>query len=173
MRCTRTQNNLNAYLAGELNRKQMEQVREHLMTCSLCAQELSTLEKLNKNIDQLEKIKPSPEFEAQFWRRVKETKQQESTSLWRPGLSWTPRLKWSLSTAFAVLFMFGIYITWEGFQNLKNQRGVDPSIEIVEIEKDIDFYQQYDIIKEMDILVTFDNDETMYKNGNTSGNHTL
>ena len=173
MRCIRTQKNLNAYLAGELNGKQREQVRAHLMTCSLCAQELSTLEKLNKNIEQLEQIKPSSEFETQFWRRVTETKQQESTLPWRPGLNWTPRLKWGLSTAFAVLFMFGIYITWEGFQNHKNQRGVDTSIEIAEIEKDIDFYQQYDIIKEMDILVTFDNDEPMHNNGNTSGNHTL
>ncbi len=143
----------------------MEHVREHLTTCSLCAQELKTLENLNNKINQLEEVKPSPQFAVHFWRRVAERKQQESPSLWLSALKWSPRLKWGFSTALVVLFIFGIYIFWNGFQNPEDYKRVDFSPEIAEIEKEIDFYQNYDIIKEMDILVTFENNETSYNNG--------
>jgi len=151
----------------------MKHVRDHLATCSLCARELKAIEKLNYKINQLEEVKPSPQFAANFWQSVEERKQQEYSSIWFSGLKWTPRLKWGFSSALMVLFMFGIYTVWSSFQNPESQKGIDLSPEIAEIEKEIDFYQNYEIIKEMEVLVTFENNETLNNHGNISQNRTL
>jgi anti-sigma factor RsiW len=88
MRCRKIQKNLSAYMAGELAQRETERVREHLSACPGCVRELAELKQLHKRLERLEEISPSPGFEAQFWRRVKETKQAkvpEPSRQWLPG----------------------------------------------------------------------------------------
>jgi hypothetical protein len=173
MRCRKTQRNLSAYLAGELGHRKTERVREHLLTCSTCARELEDLEKLNKRLDRLEGVVPSPSFEERFWRKVKETKKPESAPRRFPGPGWTLNWKWGLSTALVFLVISGGYIYWERFQTTERQRGADPSLEMAEIARDIDFYQNYEIIREMDTLIKLEKEETVPGNEEFPGNQTL
>jgi hypothetical protein len=173
LKCSKIQKNLNGYLSGELSEREKEQIKSHLKECPECSQEVTALEDLNKKIDQLDELAPTPEFEARFWRKVEEAEKPKPVRQWFSPLQWTSGMKWGLSTAFVALFILGIYVAREGFQIPSRQKGIDSSHEIAEIEKDIDFYQHYEIIKEIDILVNLDRDESEGEMGKLPENHTL
>ncbi len=179
MRCRKIQKNLSAYLAGELAQRETERVREHLLACPGCARELAELEELYKKLDRLEDIQPSPGFEAQFWRKVKETRQAkepEPSRQFLPGPFWTFNWKFGnwklgLSAALVALVVFGGYM---GFQTLKTQRepvGHIEMAEMAEIAKDLDFYRNYEVIEVMDNLLG--KEEARPEEGDSSGNHIL
>jgi hypothetical protein len=121
----------------------------------------------------LEEVIPSPGFEAHFWRKVKERKQPESALKWLPGPGWTFNWQWGLSTVLAVLVIFGGYIYWERFQTIEGQRGPDISPEMAEIERDMDFYRNYELIKDMDILIKLEKEEIIPENEQLPENHLL
>jgi hypothetical protein len=161
-------------MAGELAQRETERVREHLSACPGCARELAELEELYKKLDRMEDIQPSPGFEAQFWRKVKETRQAkvpEPSRQWLPGPFWTFNWKLGLSAALVALVVFGGYM---GFQTLKTQRepvGHFEMAEMAEIAKDLDFYRNYEVIEVMDNLLG--KEEAGPDEGNSSENHTL
>jgi hypothetical protein len=121
----------------------------------------------------LEEVIPSPGFEALFWRKVKERKQPENAIKWGPGPGWTFNWQWGFSTVLAVLVILGGYIYWERFQTIKRQGGPDISPEMAEIEKDMDFYRNYEVIKEMDILIKLEKEEIILENEKLPENHFL
>jgi anti-sigma factor RsiW len=172
VRCTRIQKNLSAYLAGELSERKRELVGKHLLTCNSCARELTALEKLNTRLDRLEDIVPSTGFEERFWRRVKEAKVPERGP-WLTGIDWSFNLKLGLSTALLVSVVIGGYLFREISQDLNSRGEPDVSIDIAEIAKDMDFYRSYEIIREMDVLLKLEKDDTVPDNGQLKPNHTL
>ena len=166
---------MSAYLAKELYQSEMEEIREHLYKCPSCISELRNLEKLNEKMEHLKAVVPSPGFEANFWRKVKETRQREDSPSQIQNSGWTLWWKWGLSTAVVILLMFGGYIFWEELQNFKGQMKSDTSIEMAEIERDIEFFRNYKIIKDMDVLINLEKDEKIVEDGdgNSLKNHTL
>jgi anti-sigma factor RsiW len=88
MKCSKIQKKLSAYQDGELEPREQEQVRGHLLSCRGCREQFAELERVWQTLGGLEEIHPDPWFYRQVVRKIKEPREQ---SLF-PGLQWIPRL---------------------------------------------------------------------------------
>jgi hypothetical protein len=121
MTCETVREDLVAYHDGELSEQDRQQVAAHLSSCSSCAQEEAELAKVTLIVANMERITPSPDFAATFWRRleqetrVAQTEPQESwLSRWWTGLrasltGW--QLAPMLASAASVLVFLGYLLS--------------------------------------------------------------
>ena len=91
--CKKIQNDLTAYLDGELTEKQARLVSGHLKTCPLCRQEIETLRQSLALVLEWKEIEPSADFDRVFWKKVAAYEERQSR---KPGIF---SLAWSLLTA--------------------------------------------------------------------------
>ncbi|MCX5904902.1 MAG: zf-HC2 domain-containing protein [Proteobacteria bacterium] len=91
--CNKIQNDLTAYLDGELAGKQSLFVSGHLTTCPSCRQELETLRQSLDLVLEWKEIEPSADFDRVFWKKVAAHEEQKSR---KPGIF---SFVWSLLTA--------------------------------------------------------------------------
>lgn len=118
MSCETIRIHLVAYRDGELSEQDRARVVAHLSTCPACRREEERLARVSHMLTNLERITPSPDFAAAFWRRLEQEdhgRQEEPESRWarwwrelREGLAgwqWTPAL-----AAAASLLIFLSYI---------------------------------------------------------------
>jgi anti-sigma factor RsiW len=84
---THIQEKLLLYLDGNLPDKEMQQIREHLSTCSVCAEQHEVLASVWRSESRFEKVKPSPFLWTKLQARIKEYEQ-------------TPVFVWDLKTIF-------------------------------------------------------------------------
>ncbi len=152
MICRDVNNNLSAYLTGELKPQLNKKVEEHLKVCESCSTELSEIERLYKRLDGLETVEPSPDFARAFWNKVREVEGAEKEG-WFDRLGWIIRWEVALSTALILIILIAGYNFWEISKVTKTETASNASPDIVKITKDIDFYRNYEIIKEMDTLI--------------------
>ena len=76
MKCRSVQKKLSAYQDGELEPKEQEQVRSHLLSCRACREQFSELERVWQTLEGMEEIHPDPWFYRQLVRKIKEPRQQ-------------------------------------------------------------------------------------------------
>jgi hypothetical protein len=76
MTCEFVQGELVAYRDGELPEQDREQIAAHLKTCAVCAYEEAQLARVEHFLVTMERITPSPDFAATFWKRL----EQEQTA---------------------------------------------------------------------------------------------
>jgi predicted anti-sigma-YlaC factor YlaD len=76
MKCRSVQKKLSAYQDRELDPKEQEQVKSHLLSCRDCREQLAELEWVWQIVDQFEEIHPDPWFYRQLLRKVEEPRQQ-------------------------------------------------------------------------------------------------
>jgi anti-sigma factor RsiW len=88
MKCSKIQKKLSAYQDGELEPREQEQVRGHLLSCRACREQFAELERVWKIVGQFEEIHPDPWFYRQIVRKMKEPHEQRLF----PSLQWVPRL---------------------------------------------------------------------------------
>lgn len=107
---TQIQAKLLLYLDGDLPDEELRQIREHLSTCSVCAEQRDALALVWRSESRLEKVKPSPFLWTKLQARIKEYEQT-------PILVWNLKRILSAMTLrpFAVLAMvaaivIGIYL---------------------------------------------------------------
>ena len=72
MKCHRVQQKLSAYQDGELDPKEQEQVKSHLLNCQSCREQFVELERTWQVLGELQEIHPGPWFYPQVVRRIKE-----------------------------------------------------------------------------------------------------
>ena len=84
MKCSKVQKKLSAYQDRELEPKEQEKVRSHLLSCRACREQFAELERVWQTLGELKEIRPDPWFYPQLVRKVKEPR--ERTLL--PGLQW-------------------------------------------------------------------------------------
>jgi hypothetical protein len=72
---TKIQEKLLLYLDGNLSNEEMQQIREHLSTCSVCAEQYDALASVWLSERRLEKIKPSPFVWTRLQTLIKEYEQ--------------------------------------------------------------------------------------------------
>lgn len=70
MTCEFIQGELVAYRDGELPEQDREQIATHLKTCAACAHEEAQLARVAHFLATMERITPSPDFAATFWKRL-------------------------------------------------------------------------------------------------------
>lgn len=82
MTCEEIRSELIAYRDGELLEQDRARVAAHLKTCPTCTQEEVRLARVDLLLTGLERITPSPDFAATFWRRLEQEGQIEPESRW-------------------------------------------------------------------------------------------
>ena len=100
MTCETIRKELVAYRDGELLERDRAQIAAHLSTCAACAREEARLARVSQLLTNLERVTPSPDFAATFWRRLEQEGQVERESWfarwWREWLT-----GWQLMPALA------------------------------------------------------------------------
>src|SRR4030043_2436131 len=72
MKCSKIQKKLSAYQDGELEPREQEQVRGHLLNCRTCREQFAELERVWETLGGLEEIHLDPWFYRQVVNRIKE-----------------------------------------------------------------------------------------------------
>src|SRR5262249_55247532 len=106
MTCETIRTHLVAYRDGELPEQERARVAAHLSGCSACTREEAQLARVNQMLADLERVMPSPDFAATFWRRLEQegqSRQEEPESrLARWWREWRESLSgWQLAPALA------------------------------------------------------------------------
>ena len=74
--CNAIKEELVAYRDGELPEQDREQIAAHLQTCTECAREEAQLAQVEQLFSQMERLTPSPNFAATFWKRLEQEQAQ-------------------------------------------------------------------------------------------------
>lgn len=77
MTCKTIQEELVAYRDGELSEQDRNFIVAHLLTCADCTREARQLAQIEQLLTTMERLTPSPDFAATFWRRLEQEKEQE------------------------------------------------------------------------------------------------
>ena len=77
MTCEEIREELVAYQDGELAERDRKQVAAHLRTCSACTQEAVSLARVGQMFSSLGRVAPSPDFAANFWRRLEHEREAQ------------------------------------------------------------------------------------------------
>lgn len=78
MDCSKIQEQLVAYLDGELGLQEKAECQSHLAGCLLCREEKETLERTWRLLEAASSIEPSSVFRARFWEKVRQEEQSWS-----------------------------------------------------------------------------------------------
>jgi anti-sigma factor RsiW len=84
MKCHSVQKKLSAYQDKELEPREIEEVRGHLLSCRTCREQFAQLERVWQTLEGLKEIHPNPWFYPQVIRKIREPRER---SLF-PGLQW-------------------------------------------------------------------------------------
>jgi len=109
MKCRSVQKKLSAYQDRELEPKEQEQVKSHLLSCQSCREQYAELERIWQTLEELQEIRPDPWFYPQLVRKVKEPRERGLL----PGLQWvfpilrTPAIA---SILLAIAILTGTYL---------------------------------------------------------------
>jgi anti-sigma factor RsiW len=76
MKCRSVQKKLSAYQDRELEPREQERVRSHLLSCPTCREQFAEFERVWKIVGQFEEIRPDPWFYRQLLRKIEERRQQ-------------------------------------------------------------------------------------------------
>jgi predicted anti-sigma-YlaC factor YlaD len=76
MKCRSAQKKLSAYQDRELESREQEQVRCHLLSCQTCREQYENLEQVWQTMGELEEIHPDQWFYQQIVRKIREPRQQ-------------------------------------------------------------------------------------------------
>jgi anti-sigma factor RsiW len=76
MKCRNVQKKLSAYQDRELEKREQEQVKSHLLTCRACREQFVELERIWKIVGQFEEIHPDQWFYRQIVGKIKEPREQ-------------------------------------------------------------------------------------------------
>ena len=78
MKCSKIQKKLSAYQDRELEPREQEKVRRHLLSCQACREQFAELEQVWQTLGGVEEIHPDPWFYRQIVRKIKEPREQAS-----------------------------------------------------------------------------------------------
>ena len=76
MKCHNIQKKLSAYQDRELEPREQEQVRNHLLSCRVCREQFAELERAWKTLGGVEEIHPDPWFYRQVVGKIKKPRER-------------------------------------------------------------------------------------------------
>jgi len=76
MKCRSVQKKLSAYQDRELEPREQEQVRSHLLGCQACREQYAELERVWQTLGGVEEIHPDPWFYRQIVRKIKKPREK-------------------------------------------------------------------------------------------------
>lgn len=100
---------LKAYLDGELSPVRRWLVRIHLAHCAVCREEVAWLQRLGKNMRNLEGARPRPELRARILSTLPPMDSVAASPSVVPGRSLRPALRLALCCGLLTLLLGGVY----------------------------------------------------------------
>jgi anti-sigma factor RsiW len=76
MKCRSVEKKLSAYQDRELEPKEQEEVKSHLLSCPACREQYAELERAWQTLGGLKEIHPDPWFYPQVIRKIRETRER-------------------------------------------------------------------------------------------------
>jgi len=76
MKCHSIQKKFSAYQDRELEPREQEQFRNHILSCRACREQYAEFERVWQTLGELEEIHPDPWFFQQIVRKIKEPREQ-------------------------------------------------------------------------------------------------
>ena len=129
---------IGAWLDGELNRSDSEELRVHLASCAGCGEERRQLEKLQASLKDLLVAAPSDVSFERFWSGVEQRiKRQrpwyEDLLGWVRDLATPPQLAWAVPAVIVLLLLgvFSLESFWPGMR-LAGQRNSFASVDSID-----------------------------------------
>jgi hypothetical protein len=165
MTCETIKNELVAYRDGELPEQDREQIAAHLSTCPACTQEERQLARLDRFLSTLERLTPSPDFEATFWGKVElerqKTKENPLARWWKEWWgSW--QMVPALAGAAGLVLFFGYILSNRHMTPPAPSAPTTPSTQLAEanvppqVVEQPDLFVNYRVIADLDKLAHFE-----------------
>jgi len=162
MTCETIRKELVAYRDGELLERDRAQIAAHLSTCAACAREEARLARVSQLLTNLERVTPSPDFAATFWRRLEQEGQVERESWfarwWREWLT-----GWQLMPALAGAASLLVFLSYvlssrpPTTTTLPTPQSASRSVDLpAPVAKKPGLFVNYGIIADLDKLAHFD-----------------
>ena len=142
MKCSRVKKYLSVFLDGELDKKEQQEIEEHLKKCSGCKREHDLLTRSWEMLSEWKDIEPSPHFKARFWQKVEEQGRDIKRPVLFPQLfPWAP----VFATALVLLVCISLYI----FPKFHRKTGLSPLVReqskmIASLGRDTELKQRMD-----------------------------
>jgi anti-sigma factor RsiW len=136
---------LNAYLDGELTETQAAELKRHLADCPGCRRTLEGLRRTDALVSDLPPLAPSADFDRIFWEKVETLETESRYRIWASYIfrGWRPVWAAALTgLAVAALIYFG--------------RTDALTTEEVFIAQHIELLEDYDVIRQLDMLEEVD-----------------
>jgi len=169
MSCETIRTHLVAYRDGELLEQDRARVAAHLSGCPACTREEKQLARVNQMLTNLERITPSPDFAAAFWRRLEQeghSRQEEPESRWarwwrelREGLTgwqWTPALAGAASLLIFLSYILSSHPTPTPTPPTQPAAHVAAADVPAPVAKEPGLFANYRVIADLDKLSHFD-----------------
>ena len=80
MNCHIVQENLSAYLHGELTLSEIQQMHQHMAECSLCVQEEQALRRTQQALSQYQELSLPPDFDYVLTKKIHRIQKRKSIS---------------------------------------------------------------------------------------------
>jgi hypothetical protein len=167
MNCHEAEDQLTSYLDLELSLGERESMKEHLLSCSRCREALNDLKKVGQWVH-LVQTEPDLYFEKQSLRVIKSSVlHHEKKMSWRPTLGNFFRLPYLRPAATAFIFLFAVLTAYYlGYQShpfwVAQSVGVSQR-DLEKINQEIDFYRDYELIHQLDLLKKMDQERQQGK----------
>lgn len=136
---------LSAYLDGELGERDRRRIEEHLAVCESCRRELDALERVEDILLRGPTLKPSVRFERAVLRGMRNLEEESAgffEKVWHGILSPIP----AAALMAVLLISVGLYVSSGGMRGKEDY----------EIAESLEMYEEYPIIRDMDLFEHLD-----------------
>lgn len=147
-KCKKIQKFLPAFMEGEVKEDLKREIEGHLKGCPMCQKEKELLARTWASLEGWPAIEPSPDFKQKFWKKVEDLETHRKNIPWPGIFTPTPMPRWwgftrrlapVLASIFILVFSGSIFIK--------------ARIERINLAREIDIYQDLEVIENMDLLV--------------------
>lgn len=140
------------HIDGELSARMAELLTRHMETCAGCRKMYARFSMIDKEINTISEIDPSPDFNRRFWRTL-DAQRGKRFQFSFAGLfsGWRP----ALAAAAILMIVFGTVLL-NGNRFLSKDIPTNNPIDEVLMTKNLDLFEDYDMIDNLPMLENFD-----------------
>ncbi len=154
------QEDLVAYRHGELSVRKRTKIASHLRTCAACTQDSTQLGRVEEALAGLERVSPSPDFAATFWKRLEqegrrapEILDERASRWWHIGeFEWLTN--WQIGSAVAAAV--GLLIVVGYFFTVSFISQSSPHLIPTQVQQEPQLFIDYAILASLDKFSYFD-----------------
>lgn len=131
---------------NELPEDQKATLRDHLSKCHICADEYAQLIQLDTDMNALEEVEPSHDFDRVFWQKI-ERIEKKRFDIWSYMRPLSVLLKPGLAAACVLMLAVALIVY---------TRHSDPAVDEIVIAEHLEMLEDMDIVSELELLENMD-----------------